>query len=173
MAHPAIGGPDIVHRFTRHFRGLLVALATLALSASMALAARPASVEVPPADAPPPAADHGLSIAAGAAGKTVPVREDGAAEPDADEDAPDADEAPDAGGEAANADRPQNHGWFVSEAAKGATPETAVNHGQHVSEVARSDAGKPETATAAADRGASAAAAAKAAKPAKGPKAGH
>jgi hypothetical protein len=169
MAHPAIGGPHIVHRLTRHFRGLLVALATLALSAGMALAARPASIEAPPAAAPPPAADHGLSTASEAAGKTVPVREDGAALPDADEDAPDADETPDADGAAANADRPQNHGWFVSEAAKRATPDAAANHGEHVSEVARSDAGKPETATAAAERGASAAAAAKAAK---GPKAG-
>ena len=161
-----------MYRNTRYLRGLLVALATLALSAGMVLAARPASVEAPPAAAPPPAADHGLSTASEAAGKTVPVREDGAAVPDADEDAPDADDAPDAGGAAANPDRPQNHGWFVSQAAKGATPEAATNHGQHVSEVARGDDGKPDSATAAAERGASAAAAAKAAKPAKGPKAG-
>jgi hypothetical protein len=158
-----------VHRFTRHVRGLLVALATLALSAGVVLAARPTSVEAPPA-----AAADGLSVASEAAGKTVPVGAEQVTLPevdeDADKDAPEVDEDADAKSDAAG-ERPENHGWFVSEAAKGAMPAAAVNHGQQVSEVARSDEGKPETATTAAERGASAAAA-KAAKPAKGPKAG-
>ncbi len=168
-----------MHRLTRHVRGLLVALATLALSAGVVLAARPTSVEAPPA-----AAADGLSIGSEAAGKTVPVRaEQGTlpeADEDADEDAPEvdeadeadeaeADEADDAESEAAG-ERPQNHGWFVSQAAKGATPASATNHGQHVSEIARGDAGKPESATAAGERAAAAAAAAKANKPAKAPK---
>ena len=78
-----------MHRLTRHLRGLLVALATLALSAGVVLAARPASVEAPAA-----AAADGLTIASQASGKTVPVGADEAAAPvvdaseDVDEDAP-------------------------------------------------------------------------------------
>ena len=148
-----------MHRLTRHLRGLLVALATLALSAGVVLAARPASVEAPAA-----AAADGLTIASQASGKTVPVRADEAAAPavdaNADEDAPEVGEQVEGGAPSANAgERPQNHGWFVSQAAKGATPATADSHGAFVSTIARSDVGKPEAATAAA--------AAKAAKPAK------
>jgi hypothetical protein len=155
-----------VHRFTRHLRGLLVALATLALSAGVVLAARPASVEAPPA-----AAADGLTVASPAAGKTVPVRAHEAAAPAVDEDedegvdkaAPEVEEQADTAEPVVTAgERPQNHGWFVSEAAKAPAPATG-NHGQAVSLVARSDVGKPEAATAAA--------AAKAAKPAKAPKA--
>ena len=50
----------------RRSRGLLVAIAALALTATAAFAARPAT-------APPAAAADGLSRAAEAAGKTVPV----------------------------------------------------------------------------------------------------
>jgi hypothetical protein len=150
-----------VHRLTRHLRGLLVALATLALSAGVVLAARPTTVEAPAA-----AAADGLSIAAGASGKTVPVRVEAPAGPDADEDtdedAPAADEDADAD---AAGDRPPNHGWFVSEAAKAETAEGQAR-GQAISEIARSDAGKPDTATAGSERGAAAAAAGKAHKPA-------
>jgi hypothetical protein len=39
-------------------------------------------------------------------------------------------------------DRPQNHGWFVSQAAHDES-FAGRDHGKHVSEVARSDAGKP------------------------------
>jgi len=152
-----------VHRLTRHLRGLLVALATLALSAGVVLAARPASVE-----APADAATDGLTIASQASGKTVPVRADQAAAPvvdededeNVDEDVPEVGEQAQTDAPSANAgERPQNHGWFVSQAAKGATPATAESHGAFVSTIARSDVGKPE-----------AAAAAKAAKPAKTPK---
>jgi hypothetical protein len=154
-----------VHRFTRHLRGLLVALATLALSAGVVLAARPTSVEAPAA-----AASDGLTIASQASGKTVPVRADQAAAPavaededeDVDEDAPEVGEQAETDQPSVTAgERPQNHGWFVSQAAMGATPATAESHGAFVSEIARSDVGKPEAATAAA--------AAKAAKPAKAP----
>jgi hypothetical protein len=91
------------------------------------------------------------------------------ADEDADEDAPEVDEAEDAE-LAATGERPQNHGWFVSQAAQGATPESAANHGQYVSEIARGDDGKPEAATAAREKGAATAAAAKSNKPAKAPK---
>ncbi len=145
-----------MHRITRNLRGLLVALATLALSAGVVLAARPASVAAPAA-----AAGDGLTRASEAAGKIVPVEPDAAAVPEADEDeegddsAPDADEA---------GERPQNHGWFVSQAATGATPASADNHGAYVSEIARGDEGKPEAATAADERGSAASEAAKARK---------
>ena len=105
-----------MHRLTRHLRGLLVALATLALSAGVVLAARPASVE-----APPVAAADGLSTATEASGMTVPVGAEEAALPenegdeDADQVVPDEDEGD--ADPAVTGDRPQNHGWFVSQAA--------------------------------------------------------
>ena len=155
-----------MHRLTRHLRDLLVALAALAISAGVVLAARPASVEAPAA-----AAGDGLDRASEAAGKVLPVRPEIPAVPEADEDE-DADESvPDADDEDEDADatagegaRPQNHGWFVSQAAKGATPASADTHGAYVSEIARGDDGKPDAATAAGDRGAAAADAAKARK---------
>ena len=152
-----------MHRITRHLRGLLVALATLALSAGLVLAARPASVEAPGA-----AAGDGLSRAGDAAGKIVPAQPDAPAVPEADEaedvdeGVPEADEdVEDADPAVAEGERPQNHGWFVSQAAKGATPASADSHGAYVSEIARGDDGKPEAATAAREKGAAAADAAK------------
>jgi hypothetical protein len=163
-----------VHRITRHLRGLLVAVATLALSAGVVLAARPASVEAPAA-----AAGDGLTRASEAAGKIVPVQPEAPAVPEADEDeeidesVPDADEdAEEADPSAGEGERPQNHGWFVSQAATGATPESADSHGAYVSEIARGDDGKPEAATAAGERGA-AADAAKTRKADKAAKAGN
>ena len=146
-ARPANGGPPIVHRITRHLRGLLVALATLALSAGVVLAARPASVEAPAA-----AAGDGLDRASEAAGKIVPVQPEAPAVPEADEDEDEEVADPTVG----EGERPQNHGWFVSQAATGATPASADNHGAYVSEIARGDDGKPEAATVAAERGAAA-----------------
>jgi len=154
-----------VHRITRHLRGLLVALATLALSAGVVLAARPASVEAPPA-----AAGDGLTRASEAAGKVVPVQPAAPAVPETDEDEAGDEGAPDAD---AAGERPQNHGWFVSQAATGPTPESADSHGAYVSEIARGDEGKPEAATAAAERGSAAAAAAKARKADRAAKGGN
>lgn len=159
-----------MHRITCHLRGLLVALATLALSAGVVLAARPASVEAPAA-----AAGEGLTRTSEAAGKIVPVRPEAPAVPgadedeDVDEDVPDGDdEEEDADPSTSEGERPQNHGWFVSQAATGATPASADNHGAYVSEIARGDDGKPESATAASERGAAAADAAKGRKADKG-----
>ena len=155
-----------MHRLTRHLRGLLVALAALVLTTGAVLAARPASVEAPPA-----AAGDGLTKASEAAGKAVPVRPETPAAPQVDEDedvdesVPEADED-----EAAAGERPQNHGSFVSEAAKAATPEGFDNHGAYVSEIARDDEGKPEAATAARAAGSAKAEAAKARKADRAPK---
>ena len=154
-----------MHRITRHLRGLLVALATLALSAGVVLAARPASVEAPAA-----AAGDGLDRASEAAGKIVPVQPEAPAVPEADEDedldesVPDADEDEDADPTVGDGERPQNHGWFVSEAAKAPTPAGFDNHGAYVSEIAQGDDGKPEAATAARGTGSAVADAAKARK---------
>lgn len=158
-----------MHRITPHLRGLLVALAALAISAGVALAARPASIEAPAA-----AAGDGLTRASEAADQIVPVQPENPVVPDADEDEEvdesilDADEeAEDADPSAGEGERPQNHGWFVSQAATGATPESATNHGVYVSEIARGDDGRPEAATAVSERGAAAADVARAAKAAK------
>ena len=164
-----------MHRITRHLRGLLMALAVLALTAGVVLAARPASVEAPAA-----AAGDGLDRASQAAGKVVPVRPEAPVVPGADENEDVDDNVPDADEEEEDADptvgegeRPQNHGWVVSQAATGATPESADNHGAYVSEVAQGDEGKPEAATAARETGAAAADAAKARKADKTAKAGN
>jgi hypothetical protein len=147
---------------------LLAALSSLALSAGLVLAARPAAV-------PPAAATPGLTRASDAAGKTVPVVTTvGAptthdADPDEDtqdESAPDQDAKETETGEAptSDADRPQNHGWFVSQAAQAETP-AGTTHGAAVSAVAKSTAGKPAgstTAEAASSHGKSTSAAAKA-----------
>jgi hypothetical protein len=86
----------------------------------------------------PDAASGGLATAAEAAGKTVPVGAPApAAQPPAAEENVEA--AEETGGE-----RPENHGWFVSQAAQGETPAEFRNHGEYVSSIARGDAGKPD-----------------------------
>jgi hypothetical protein len=135
-----------MQRLSTHLRGLLVALAALALTAGVAFAARPAG-------------NTGLERATEASGKTVPTEttdeeptvpevdedldedEPGTEDEEADEDA-DEDEDVD-GEEAVDGERAENHGWYVSEAAKGETPEGYRNHGEYVSEIARGDDGKP------------------------------
>jgi hypothetical protein len=47
--------------------------------------------------------------------------------------------------ESPSGERPQNHGWFVSQAAHDKT-STGADHGKAVSEVARGNAGKPSAA---------------------------
>jgi hypothetical protein len=132
-----------VHRVsfqTRHVRGLAVALTAIALSAGVALAARPSS-------APPANAADGLARAAEAAGKTVPVAAQpptGATDEDEDAGAASAPETEDTA-----ADHPANHGAIVSAAAHGETPAAFANHGAYVSSIAKSDAGKPQAPEAA------------------------
>ena len=155
-----------MHRLHRHVRGSLVALVAIALSAGVALAARPSS-------APPAAAGDGLRTASDAAGKVVPVTAEAPAAPDRagnepedpsedqnEDQAQTKDETTDQA--ESQAERKQNHGWFVSEAAKAETSTGFANHGAYVSSVAKGDDGKP-TAPAAATTGQQKAAAAKAA----------
>lgn len=107
----------------RRIRGLLIALAVLAISAGAVLAGR----------ALPQAAADGLARAAEASGKTVPVRPAPALtaeDPEEEEAAPESEEAEDA-------EDPDNHGAAVSEAAQGETPDGWRNHGAYVSAVAR------------------------------------
>ena len=142
-------------RSAKRFRAVIVSLAVLALTAGVALAARPALT-------PPAAASAGLERAADAAGKVVPVTNpaENADQPaeDADEDA--AEPAKDAAtAEPADApateadapDHPDNHGKTVSEAAKAATPATFSNHGQYVKTIATDNHGQETAAEHAAD----------------------
>ena len=149
-------------RLSRHLRGLLVALTAIALSAGVVLAARPST-------APPAAATPGLTRAADAAGKTVPVAAEAPTAPDEGTETPDpsTDEDADATDATETTDvqadsQPQNHGWFVSQAAKADTPAGFDNHGAYVSSIAKGDQGKP-AAPAGAAAGKAKAAAAKAA----------
>jgi hypothetical protein len=140
-----------VTRLTRYARGLLVAIAALALTAGAALAARGLA----------PASSLGAQHANTTAGQDSEVTRPDADTPDTDEDAGDADEVetPDVETPAAdtNADRPQNHGWFVSEAAKSTTLEGQAR-GEYVASVAQGTEGKPDAAA----KGAAKAAAGKA-----------
>ena len=130
-----------MHRLTSHLRGLLVAIAALALTAGVAFAARPAG-------------DSGLDRATDAADMVVPTQDvEGAPtipDPDEDEDEDETDgtptaddEAEDATEDGASGERAENHGWYVSQAAHEETPDGYKNHGEYVSEVAHSDDGKP------------------------------
>ena len=125
-----------MNRVTRHARGLLIAVAVLALTAGVAFA-RAAD---PAAGTMPDAASSGLERATEASGVSVPV-----AAPANDQDqAEDADGEPAENEPAENAegDHPENHGAVVSEAAQGATPADATNHGQYVRTVATDNHGQ-------------------------------
>jgi hypothetical protein len=132
-----------VTRLTRYSRGLLVASAALALSAGAVFAAGHA----------PASSGHPAPVAKSDA-ETPDVEENETPEVDeVDEgetpevEAPDT-ESPDS--EAAdsntNVDRPQNHGWFVSQAAQLPTPAEFANHGAYVSSIAHGTLGKPAAA---------------------------
>ena len=129
-------------RLTRYARGLLVAVAALALTGGAVLAAHSL----------PSAGTTGTQHASTMSGHTVPVGQAAGAN-DAN-GKPDADETPEAGetadkdandSNAANTDRPHNHGWFVSQAATGATPAIGFdNHGAFVWSIAQGAQGKPD-----------------------------
>ena len=127
-------------RLARSARGLLVALAALALTGGAVLAARSL----------PSAASTGTQHASTVSGQTVPAAggvpasHDGADDEDTTEQA----ETPDAEDQdSANGDRPQNHGWFVSQAANAETPAGFDNHGAYVSSIAKGDDGKTGAST--------------------------
>ncbi len=97
-------------------------------------------------------AQHGLTTAAGHAQGDVPdtvgapdpadetTAEDQDTTEDTAEDTTDDQATSDSAG-----DRPQNHGWFVSQVATDHST-TGKAHGKAVSEVAKSDQGKPAAA---------------------------
>jgi hypothetical protein len=138
----AKGGLITVIRLTRHARGLLVALAALALTAGAAVAARPTS-----APSMPDAASTGLERASEVSGKTVPVGAPAAgADEDEDTGADQEEPAENEPAEDAAGEHPDNHGAAVSAAAQGATPEAFDNHGQYVRSVATVNHGHDESA---------------------------
>ncbi len=137
----------------RHLRGLLVAVAALSISASAVFAAAAHS-----GNGPADAAADGLKRAAETTGSTVPTRSDQTIK-DADDDETietietiESETANEASTNAA--DRPLNHGWYVSTAAKLATPAGYDNHGAYVSSVAKGNLGKPASASDASEKNA-------------------
>jgi hypothetical protein len=108
----------------RSIRGIMAALAVLALTGGAALAAGPFP------DAAHNGLDRapGLAIAEQASGKTVPPGLLADLAMPADLEEPEVDE---------ETEEAENHGATVSEAARGDTPEGWKNHGAYVSAVAR------------------------------------
>lgn len=141
---------SIVRNLKRHLRGLLVAVAALSISASAVFAAAAHS-----GSGPADAAADGLKRADKAAGATAPTRPGQTVRDADDEGETIASETADdeSANGAANGDRPMNHGWYVSRAAKATTPAGFDSHGAYVSSIAKGDDGKPESATKTGDRG--------------------
>lgn len=143
-------------RLTRSARGLLVAIAALALTGGVVFAAQSL----------PSAATSGTQHAATVSGKTIPATGSAPAAQHGTPDATEQAETPDAEDQddAANADRPQNHGWFVSQAANADTPAGFANHGAYVSSIAKGELGKSDAAATGATKSAEGKAKAAAAK---------
>jgi hypothetical protein len=137
----------LMRQLFSRLRGLAVALAVLALTATAAFAARPAST-------PPAAAADGLARAAAAAGKVVPATgSDHASQGSADTtetEAADTDteKAATTAPTVAGAPAAGTHGAVVSAAAQAATPAGFDNHGAYVSSIARQNHGQTTAASA-------------------------
>lgn len=151
---------SIVRTLKHHLRGLLVAVAALSISASAVFAATAHS-----GNGPADAASDGLKRAAEKTESIIPNGPDQTVK-DADDEDTDVEtiESVTAGDKATKAtkatkavkavkaaDRPVNHGWYVSLAAKAATPAGFDSHGAYVSSIAKGDLGKPTSATSATD----------------------
>lgn len=131
---------------TRSARGLLVAVAALALTSGVVFAAQ----------ALPAASSMGTVNAAEHAAKTVPVVHATTPDTDSDKDAAKVKTAdPRTGDSTTTAVHPDNHGSFVSKAANDDTLRLGFDsHGAYVSSIARSSVGMPAGATTRADRSA-------------------
>jgi hypothetical protein len=133
----------LMRSMLRRSRGLVVAIAALALTATAAFAARPAT-------APPAAAADGLSKAAAVSGQTVPVSgADNAPQAEASS-APES-EAPETEAPTTTTDAAppaDTHGALVSAAAQAATPDGIANHGAYVSSIAKANHGQTTAAAA-------------------------
>ena len=148
---------SIVRTLKHHLRGFLVAVAALSISASAVFAATAHS-----GNGPADAASDGLKRATETTETTTPSRPDQTVK-DADDEDKDLEtiESVTTGDKATRAtkatkavkaaDRPVNHGWYVSRAAKAATPAGFDSHGAYVSTIAKGDLGKPASATDATD----------------------
>lgn len=127
---------------SRHLRSLLIALAVLAISATVAFAARPDSAPPTHANAQGPAATETPD---GDEGEAPDAEETD--DPDTDEveapetDAPETEASDEQAPDADAVEHPDNHGKLVSEAAQAETPEGYDNHGAWVRTVAQDNHG--------------------------------
>lgn len=125
---------------SRRARGLLIALAILALSAGAAAAARPTF-------STPDAAAGGLERATEASRIGVPVAGAPSADEPVLEEAPSEEpseapvEAPADEGTTDAVEHPDNHGAAVMEAAQAETPGEFDNHGEYVKSIATDNHG--------------------------------
>jgi hypothetical protein len=132
---------SVVSHAVRRLRSLLIAIAALAVSATVALAGRSAL------------SGQGQQVASqhrdgGAQAAETETGADEAEAPDAD--APEA-EAPDPDSQTAGV-HPDNHGKLVSDAAQGATPDGFDNHGAYIRTIAQANHGHADAATKHADK---------------------
>jgi len=123
----------IVSHVTPRLRSFLIAIAVLAISATVALAGRPSvsqqtSLTADRVESPEP------SESADPSESPEPSE---SADPS---DAPDASEAPDVR-TGASTGHPDNHGKLVSEAAHASTPPGFANHGAYVRTIAHNNHG--------------------------------
>ena len=142
---------SIVRTLNHHLCGLLVAIVALSISASAVFAGSALS-----GSGPVDAATDGLKRAAEKTKSTIPTRPDQTVKDADDEDKKlETIESVTTGEKAAKAakaaNHPLNHGWYVSRAAKAATPVGFDSHGAYVSTIAKGDLGKPTSATDATD----------------------
>jgi hypothetical protein len=146
-----------MERLHRHLRPLVVAVATLALSAGVVLAGGGLSM--------PDAAADGLAKASAAAGKTVPVaaQPEAPAVPEQPEQEPAEEPEQEPAEPAEEADAPcamlldvedyETHGAKVCAAAQADVPEDYANRGAYVREVAQDNHGAEVRAEKAANGG--------------------
>jgi hypothetical protein len=132
------GGLFIVNLVTSRLRSLLIALAVLALSATVALAGRPAF-----------SAPHNQVAGQNEQGDE---QAEGSEAPDADESEAPESEAPESSDSEADTKdasagvHPDNHGLLVSEAAQADTPDGFDNHGAYVRTIAQDNQGHADAA---------------------------
>ncbi len=139
-----------MNHLTRRLRSLLIALAVLAISATVALAGR-AAVQAPTSNPTGLQAD-GTESPEASESDAPEASESDSPEPSESDSPKPTDTTPATAGtnDTATSVHPDNHGKLVSEAAQGATPTVGgfTNHGQYVRTIAQNNAGQAAPAAA-------------------------